>query len=120
MGNRLLLAPEKLLSNTRAVQARYDIEIADAAVPLEAWDLFDTAANTARLCPHFSIEMETGTGKTYVYLRTVFELSRRYGFQKFIIVVPSVTIREGVLKNIVREEAFRDPRRALRRGRVCG
>ena len=44
--------------------------------------------------------METGTGKTYVYLRTIFELSRRYGFQKFIIVVPSVAIREGVLKNI--------------------
>jgi type III restriction enzyme len=44
--------------------------------------------------------METGTGKTYVYLRTIFELSRRYGFKKFIIVVPSVAIREGVLKNI--------------------
>ncbi|MBK7575524.1 MAG: DEAD/DEAH box helicase family protein [Elusimicrobia bacterium] len=44
--------------------------------------------------------METGTGKTYVYLRTIFELSQRYGFQKFIIVVPSVAIREGVLKNI--------------------
>jgi type III restriction enzyme len=44
--------------------------------------------------------METGTGKTYVYLRTIFELSRRYGFQKFVIVVPSVAIREGVLKNI--------------------
>jgi type III restriction enzyme len=49
---------------------------------------------------HFSVEMETGTGKTYVYLRTIFELSRCYGFQKFIIVVPSVAIREGVLKNI--------------------
>ena len=44
--------------------------------------------------------METGTGKTYVYLRTIFELSRRYGLQKFIIVVPSVAIREGVLKTI--------------------
>ena len=41
-----------------------------------------------RLCPHFSVEMETGTGKTYVYLRTVFELSRQYGLKKFIIVVP--------------------------------
>src|SRR5690349_20338048 len=52
--------------------------------------------------------METGTGKTYVYLRTVFELSRRYGFQKFIIVVPSVAIREGVLKNIeITAEHFR-------------
>jgi len=44
--------------------------------------------------------METGTGKTYVYLRTVFELSRKFGFKKFIIVVPSVAIREGVLKNL--------------------
>ena len=61
-----------------------------------------------RLCPHFSVEMETGTGKTYVYLRTIFELSRRYGFQKFIIVVPSVAIREGVLKNIeITAEHFR-------------
>jgi len=54
------------------------------------------------------VEMETGTGKTYVYLRTIFELSRRYGFQKFIIVVPSVAIREGVLKNIeITAEHFR-------------
>ena len=44
--------------------------------------------------------METGTGKTYVYLRTIFELSEKYGFKKFIIVVPSVAIREGTLKNI--------------------
>src|SRR5262245_8815469 len=52
--------------------------------------------------------METGTGKTYVYLRTIFELSRRYSFQKFIIVVPSVAIREGVLKNIeITGEHFR-------------
>lgn len=48
----------------------------------------------------FSIEMETGTGKTYVYLRTIHELHAKYGFTKFIIVVPSVAIREGVLKNI--------------------
>lgn len=48
----------------------------------------------------FSVEMETGTGKTYVYLRTLYELRRRYGFKKFIIVVPSVAIREGVLKNL--------------------
>ena len=49
---------------------------------------------------NFSIEMETGTGKTYVYLRTIFELAKTYGFKKFIIVVPSVAIREGVLKSI--------------------
>jgi len=50
--------------------------------------------------PHFTIEMETGTGKTYVYLRTMFELHKQYGFTKFVIVVPSVAIREGVLASI--------------------
>lgn len=49
---------------------------------------------------HFTIEMETGTGKTFVYLRTVFELNKKYGFTKFIIVVPSVAIKEGVMKSI--------------------
>jgi restriction endonuclease len=108
IGNHLLLPDEKLPANTRAVQARNDIEVTDPSAPLEAWELFDTAANTARRCLHFSVEMETGTGKTYVYLRTIFELSRRYGFQKFIIVVPSVAIREGVLKNIdITSEHFR-------------
>jgi type III restriction enzyme len=48
--------------------------------------------------PNFTIEMETGTGKTYVYLRTIYELSQRYGFRKFIIVVPSRAIYEGVIK----------------------
>ncbi|MCL4535145.1 MAG: DEAD/DEAH box helicase family protein [Bacteroidetes bacterium] len=107
-GNRLLLAEDKLLANTRAVQARNDVELADPAAPLESWELFDGPANRARRCPHFSVEMETGTGKTYVYLRTTFELSRRYGFQKFIVVVPSVAIREGVLKNVeITAEHFR-------------
>ena len=50
--------------------------------------------------PNYSIEMETGTGKTYVYLRSIYELNKVYGFKKFIIVVPSVAIREGVLKSI--------------------
>lgn len=108
VGNNLLLAPDKLKDNTRLIQHRNDIEIDDPSTDLEAWELFDTAANMARQCPHFSVEMETGTGKTYVYLRTIFELSRRYGFQKFIIVVPSVAIREGVLKNIeITAEHFR-------------
>ena len=108
LGNRLLLTEERLRENLRTIQTRNDIEIADPAAAAEAWDLFDVPANQARRCPHFSVEMETGTGKTYVYLRTVLELSRRYGFQKFIIVVPSVAIREGVLKNIeITGEHFR-------------
>ncbi|WP_410677701.1 DEAD/DEAH box helicase family protein [Avibacterium paragallinarum] len=49
---------------------------------------------------NFSVEMETGTGKTYVYLRTIFELNKQYGWQKFVIVVPSVAIREGVLHTL--------------------
>jgi type III restriction enzyme len=100
VGNRLLLSDDKLRTNARSIQARNDIEAADELAALEGWELFDGAANAPRTCPHFSVEMETGTGKTYVYLRTVFELSRRYGFKKFIVVVPSVAIREGVLKNI--------------------
>jgi type III restriction enzyme len=108
VGNRLLLVEDSLLTNTRTVQAHNEIEVAEPKVPLEGWELFDTAANVSRQCPHFSVEMETGTGKTYVYLRTIFELSLRYGFQKFIIVVPSVAIREGVLKNIeITAEHFR-------------
>lgn len=108
VGNQVLLSEERLLANTRTVQVRNDIEVADPGQPLEAWPLFDTPANAARTCPHFSVEMETGTGKTYVYLRTIFELSHRYGFQKFVIVVPSVAIREGVLKNIeITAEHFR-------------
>lgn len=53
--------------------------------------------------------METGTGKTYVYLRSIFELNNKYGYKKFIIVVPSVAIREGVLKNLeITKEHFRE------------
>lgn len=50
--------------------------------------------------PNFSIEMETGTGKTYIFLRTILDLNARYGLKKFIIVVPSVAIREGILVNL--------------------
>ena len=68
-------------------------------------DIFD---GQQRGTSEFSVEMETGTGKTYVYLRTIFELSQRYSFQKFVVVVPSVAIRKGVLKNIeITKEHFR-------------
>jgi len=108
MGNRLLLGADKLRENLRAIQIRNDIDVANPSADPEGWELFDVPANEARACPHFSVEMETGTGKTYVYLRTIFELSLRFGFQKFIIVVPSVAIREGVLKNIeITTEHFR-------------
>lgn len=90
MGNRLNLPDDELLKNVHRIQESNDIE--------------KVAALHGR---DFSIEMETGTGKTYVYLRTIFELSKTYGFRKFIIVVPSVAIREGVLKSIdVTKEHF--------------
>lgn len=108
VGNQLLLDEDRLRENTRTVQHRNDIEIADPNAMLEAWEHFDVPADRARRVPHFSVEMETGTGKTYVYLRSIFELSQKFGFQKFIIVVPSVAIREGVLKNLeITEEHFK-------------
>ena len=59
--------------------------------------------------PTFDIEMETGTGKTYVFLKTILELSRTYNFKKFIIVVPSIAIKEGILKSLqITKEHFGD------------
>ena len=72
------------------VSMRLDVE---QGVPLEG-----TGNDNVRY-PEFTIEMETGTGKTYVYLRTIYELRREYGFSKFIVVVPSIAIYEGVIKN---------------------
>src|SRR5438067_9069284 len=71
-GNQLLLPDTKLRANAREIQLRNDIEVSDPNAALEAWELFDAPANRVRNCPHFSVEMETGTGKTYVYLRTIF------------------------------------------------
>jgi type III restriction enzyme len=66
VGNHLILDEARLRQNTRAVQLRNDIELADEGAPLSAWDLFDEPAQMTRRCPHFAVEMETGTGKTYV------------------------------------------------------
>src|SRR3989337_2247801 len=87
IGNNLMLPPEQLLTNLHTVQARNNVPMSRS--------LYEAGSYTF---PNFSIEMETGTGKTYVYLRTIFELNKLYGFKKFIIVVPSVAIREGVIK----------------------
>jgi len=99
-GNQLLLSEDRIRQNLRRVQNSNGIEVDDPSARPDGWEIRDPLTNQKRLCPQFSVEMETGTGKTYVYLRTIFELSHRYGFQKFIIVVPSVAIREGALKNI--------------------
>jgi type III restriction enzyme len=82
-GNRLVISEDQILSNLQSIQQRNEIPVADKLMGM-----------------HFSIEMETGTGKTYVYLRSIYELNKLYGFKKFVIVVPSVAIREGVLKNL--------------------
>lgn len=85
VGNNLVLERETVLSNLQRVQDRNGLEVVGK--------LYDAALD-------FDIEMETGTGKTYVYLRTIFELAKNYNFTKFIILVPSVAIREGVATSI--------------------
>ncbi|SHF21149.1 type III restriction-modification system endonuclease [Thermomonas hydrothermalis] len=91
IGNRLTLLDEELLANLQAIQLRNGI------APSETLASGD-----------FTVEMETGTGKTYVYLRTIFELNKRYGFTKFVIVVPSIAIKEGVYKSLqIMEDHFR-------------
>jgi type III restriction enzyme len=91
IGNRLTLLDDELLKNLHDIQLRNGL-------PPSA----DLASGD------FTVEMETGTGKTYVYLRTMFELNKRYGFTKFVIVVPSVAIKEGVYKTLqITEEHFR-------------
>lgn len=98
-GNLLLLAPDNLLKNVRDVQTRNEIEPSSALEYITAE--MPTGADAQPVTfPNFSVEMETGTGKTYVYLRTLYELHARYGYTKFIIVVPSIAIREGVMKSI--------------------
>jgi len=95
--NRLDLSADQVLANVREVQARAGLD-PDPELRCLSGDA-DTAGGCQRVqFPNFTVEMETGTGKTYVYIRTALELFRRYGFRKFIIVVPSVAIREGVLK----------------------
>jgi type III restriction enzyme len=81
--NQFTLDESALLRNLHAVQEKYSLHKANQMEGM-----------------NFSVEMETGTGKTYVYLRSIFEMHQRYGFSKFIIVVPSVAIREGVLTSL--------------------
>ena len=90
VGNRLTLLDDELLKNLNTVQIRNGLR------PSESLASGD-----------FTVEMETGTGKTYVYLRTIFELNQRFGFTKFVVVVPSVAIKEGVYKSLqITEDHF--------------
>jgi len=91
VGNRLTLLDDELLKNLADIQLRGGLPPSGT---LASGD--------------FTVEMETGTGKTYVYLRSVFELNKRYGFTKFVIVVPSVAIKEGVYKSLqITEDHFK-------------
>ncbi len=83
IGNRLLLSDDEILKNLQSVQKQNGLPE-------------DSNFKEGK----FTIEMETGTGKTYVYLRTIFELHKNFGFSKFIIIVPSIAIKEGVYKTL--------------------
>ena len=91
VGNRLTLLDDQLHKNLSDIQLR-------GGLP----------PSTTLASGDFTVEMETGTGKTYVYLRSIFELNKRYGFTKFVIVVPSVAIKEGVYKTLqITEDHFK-------------
>ncbi len=94
--NRCDLLDEQVLENLHIVQNRHALP-ASPELAVAAKGKKDAGGDFKM---DFTVEMETGTGKTYVYLRSIFELNRRYGFTKFVIVVPSVAIREGVKKTI--------------------
>lgn len=90
--NKLQLTEAQVLDNVQKVQLRNGLKPSGKnEVDIKHLD--------------FSIEMETGTGKTYVYLRSIMEMNRRYGFTKFIIVVPSIPIKEGVKKSLEMTES---------------
>ena len=99
VANQRVITDEQWLENLNAVQKAQGIE-PSAALETIALDDGTPLVSPFGAFPNFTVEMETGTGKTYVYLRTVHELSQTYGFKKFVIVVPSVAIREGVLKSL--------------------
>lgn len=82
IGNKLELSEQEILENIQTIQKGNHLKKSNV---IQDWN--------------FTVEMETGTGKTYVYIRSIFELNKKYGFSKFVIVVPSVAIREGVYKS---------------------
>ncbi len=93
----LALTPGQVLENIHAVQRRQNLPQSAALVKTKVCDI------------NLDVEMETGTGKTYCYVKTMFELNARYGWSKFIVVVPSIAIREGVFKSLeITAEHFQD------------
>ena len=95
IGNNLVLSEEHILKNIQTIQSKNEIT--------QSEELAISTSDNKKIdyCPlNFTVEMETGTGKTYTFIRSIYELNRVYGFKKFVIVVPSVAIREGSLKNL--------------------
>jgi type III restriction enzyme len=93
----LALTPGQVLENIHAVQRKQNLPLSAALVKTKVCDI------------NLDVEMETGTGKTYCYVKTMFELNARYGWSKFIVVVPSIAIREGVSKSLeITAEHFLD------------
>ncbi len=82
IGNKVDISDQEILENVQAIQMRNHLKKINSLYNM-----------------NFTVEMETGTGKTYVYTRSIYELNKKYGFTKFVIVVPSVAIREGVYKS---------------------
>ncbi|WP_197743363.1 DEAD/DEAH box helicase family protein [Desulfosarcina ovata] len=104
------LTESQLLENIQAVQRRQNLPLSKSLDDFYAKDTRRDAYVPAKvsykrqaklICPiHLDVEMETGTGKTYCYIKTIFEMNKRFGWSKFIIVVPSIAIREGVYKSM--------------------
>lgn len=95
IGNALKLSDEALLVNVQKVQQANGMAVSSKLVK----SLSDNGKE--EFCPlNFTLEMETGTGKTYTFIKTMYELNKVYGFNKFVVVVPSVPIREGTMKNL--------------------
>ncbi len=98
IGNGLKLSDEQVLANVQAVQKTNGLAL---SAELVASVSDARGAGKEVFCPlNFTIEMETGTGKTYTFIKTMYELNKLYGFKKFVVVVPSVAIREGTMKNL--------------------
>jgi len=91
VGNKLQLLPEEILENIRKTQIKFGLKQTEKLISND-----------------FTFELETGVGKSYIFLRTIFELNERFGFTKFIIVVPSIAIKEGAYKNLqITQEHFK-------------
>lgn len=94
------LTDEKVLDNINRIQRKYQIKPSERLEPfiVKRKNLNTEKEEKIKIPYNLTVEMETGVGKTYTYIKTMFELNKRYGWSKFIVIVPSVAIREGVYK----------------------